>query len=46
MTNIRFERDPRKAAENLRKHGISFEEAATTFYDQRPASDTSRTSNL
>lgn len=28
-----FEWDGRKAADNLRKHGISFEEAATTFGD-------------
>jgi uncharacterized DUF497 family protein len=26
---VRFRWDPRKAASNLRKHGISFEEAAT-----------------
>ncbi len=25
--------DPRKAAANLRKHGVSFEEAATVFRD-------------
>ncbi len=28
-----FEWDDGKAAENLRKHGVSFEEAATTFAD-------------
>ena len=28
-----FEWDPRKAAENLRKHGVSFEEASTVFAD-------------
>jgi uncharacterized DUF497 family protein len=28
-----FEWDPAKAAENLRKHGISFEEASSTFFD-------------
>lgn len=28
-----FEWDPNKAAENLRKHGVSFEEAATVFGD-------------
>ena len=27
--------DPRKAAANLRKHGVSFEEAQTAFYDER-----------
>ena len=33
MDPIRFEWDPRKAAANLRKHGISFAEAETAFYD-------------
>jgi uncharacterized DUF497 family protein len=28
-----FEWDPRKAAANLAKHGVSFEEAATVFAD-------------
>ena len=28
-----YESDPRKAKENLRKHGVSFEEAATVFLD-------------
>lgn len=32
-TGLRFEWDPRKAAANLRKHGISFEEARTVFGD-------------
>jgi uncharacterized DUF497 family protein len=30
---IRFEWDKAKAASNLRKHGVSFEEAETAFYD-------------
>lgn len=30
---LRFEWDPRKAAANRRKHGVSFEEAATCFDD-------------
>lgn len=30
---MRFEWDPAKAAENLAKHGVSFEEAATVFRD-------------
>ncbi len=30
---MRFEWDPRKAASNKRKHGISFEEAASSFAD-------------
>lgn len=29
MNNARFEWDPKKAADNRRKHGISFEEAET-----------------
>ena len=28
-----YERDPRKAKENLRRHGVSFEDAATVFLD-------------
>ncbi|OFA01894.1 BrnT family toxin [Duganella phyllosphaerae] len=30
---MRFEWDAIKAAANLRKHGVSFEEASTVFYD-------------
>ncbi len=30
---MRFEWDPGKAAENLARHGVSFEEAATVFRD-------------
>jgi len=30
---MRFEWDPRKAAANLKKHGIAFQEAATVFGD-------------
>jgi uncharacterized protein len=30
---MRFTWDPRKAASNLRKHGVSFQEAATVFAD-------------
>ena len=30
---MKFEWDPNKAAENLRKHGVAFEEAATVFGD-------------
>jgi len=33
MGSLRFEWDERKNRENLRKHGISFEEARTVFYD-------------
>ena len=34
MTDIRFEWDRKKAALNARKHGVSFEEAQTVFYDE------------
>jgi uncharacterized protein len=30
---MRFEWDPQKAAENVSNHGVSFEEAATIFFD-------------
>jgi len=35
MSELRFEWDPRKAAENSRKHGIGFEEAKSVFSDER-----------
>ena len=31
---MRFEWDPKKAAANMRKHGVSFEEAQTVFKDR------------
>ena len=31
MDNLRFTWDPAKAAANLSKHGVSFEDAATVF---------------
>lgn len=31
---MRFAWDPRKAQENWHKHGVTFEEAATTFADE------------
>lgn len=31
---MRFEWDPEKAASNLEKHGVSFEEASTVFGDR------------
>lgn len=31
---IKFEWDPPKAASNLDKHGVSFEEAQSVFYDE------------
>lgn len=33
MSNIEFARDPTKARTNVAKHGISFEEARTVFFD-------------
>lgn len=30
---MRFEADPKKGAANLKKHGVSFEEAETAFED-------------
>ncbi len=34
MKRLRFDWDARKAAVNLRKHGVSFEEARTVFLDE------------
>ena len=31
---MRFDWDPKKAATNRRKHGVSFEEARTVFFDE------------
>lgn len=31
---IKFDWDPVKAASNMRKHGVSFEEARSVFYDE------------
>jgi len=33
MSELLFEWDPVKAEENLRRHGVSFEDARTVFYD-------------
>lgn len=35
MSELHFEWDPRKAAVNRRKHGVSFEEAKSVFLDER-----------
>ena len=35
MSALRFGWDERKAAANLKKHGVSFEEAKSAFYDER-----------
>ena len=37
---MQFEWDPAKSAENLAKHGVSFEEAATVFRDPLSATGT------
>ena len=34
MSNIRFEWDIKKADANIKKHGISFDEARTVFFDE------------
>jgi uncharacterized DUF497 family protein len=31
---IKFEWDPAKASSNIKKHGVSFDEAQTVFYDE------------
>jgi len=33
MTELQFEWDPNKAARNIEKHQVSFDEAATVFDD-------------
>jgi len=35
VADLRFDWDARKNAANKRKHGVSFEEARTVFYDDR-----------
>ena len=35
MSSLHFEWDDRKAAANLKKHGVSFEEAKSVFVDER-----------
>jgi uncharacterized protein len=35
VSALRFEWDPSKAASNHAKHGVSFEEAKSVFYDER-----------
>ena len=34
MSNIQFEWDSRKAVANLKKHGVSFDQARTVFFDE------------
>ncbi len=33
MQNLTFKWDSEKAAENIKNHGVSFEEAQSVFYD-------------
>ena len=35
MSTLRFEWDERKATANAKKHGVSFEEARSVFFDER-----------
>lgn len=35
MSTLQFEWDARKAAANEKKHGVSFEEARSVFFDER-----------
>jgi uncharacterized DUF497 family protein len=35
MSQIRFEWDPGKAKPNKKKHGVSFEEAKSVFFDEQ-----------
>ena len=35
MSTLRFEWDARKTAANAKKHGVSFEEARSAFFDER-----------
>lgn len=34
MPELSFEWDPEKAQENLKKHGVRFDEAQTVFFDE------------
>jgi len=43
---VEFGWDPRKAAANLRKHKISFDEATTVFGDSLSATASDRTMQL
>ncbi len=35
MSEIRFEWDPKKAKSNEKKHGVSFDEARSVFFDEQ-----------
>lgn len=34
MDELKFEWDKKKAASNVKKHGVSFDEACSVFYDE------------
>ena len=34
MNNLKFEWDKRKESANVKKHGVTFDEARTSFYDE------------
>ena len=34
MNRLKFEWDEKKSKSNAKKHGVSFEEAKTVFYDE------------
>jgi hypothetical protein len=34
MGKIKFSWDDQKAAQNFKKHGVSFEDASTVFFDE------------
>ena len=42
MSILRFEWDPHKAESNFHKHGITFSEAESVFYDDEHSDDESR----
>lgn len=42
VRRVNFEWDPQKAVGNARKHGVSFEEAATAFISARLANSHER----
>jgi uncharacterized protein len=42
MNEIDFDWDPRKAQSNSQKHGVSFEEASSAFYDPEHSQDEER----
>jgi len=39
MSSLRFVWDPKKNETNRKKHGVSFDEAQTVFFDERTRSN-------